>query len=115
MYLLLRWFLNALTLLGITYYVPGIQVNNFYSALIAALVLGLVNAILRPILIFLTLPINVVTLGFFTLVINAFLFWFVGTIVKGFAVADFRAAFIGALIMSVISWLVGSALARQSL
>lgn len=107
MYLLLRWLVNALTLLGIAYYVPGIQVNSFYSALIAALVLGLVNALIRPLIILLTLPINILTLGLFTLVINAFLFWFVATIVKGFTVNNFTAAFWGALIMSVVSWLIG--------
>ena len=113
MYLLTRWLINALTLLGIAYYVPGIQVNNFYSALIAALVLGLVNALIRPILIILTLPINILTLGLFTFVINAVLFYFVSTIVKGFAVADFKAAFFGALIMTIVSWIVSWAFTRR--
>lgn len=107
MYLLIRWLVNALTLLGIAYYVPGIGVDSFYSALIAALVLGLVNALIRPLIILLTLPINILTLGLFTLVINAFLFYFVSTVVKGFTVAGFWPAFVGALIMSVVSWLIG--------
>jgi putative membrane protein len=105
MYLLLRWLINAIAILGIAYYVPGISVSGFYAALIAALVLGIINALLRPILILLTLPVNILTLGLFTLIINAVLFWLTSTIVKGFVVADFKAAFIGALIMWIISWL----------
>ncbi|MCX6743120.1 MAG: phage holin family protein [Candidatus Parcubacteria bacterium] len=105
MYLLLRWLINALAILGIAYYVPGVTVSGIYAALIAALILGIINALLRPILILLTLPVNVLTLGLFTLIINAFLFWFASTIVKGFAVSDFKAAFIGALIMWLVSWI----------
>ncbi len=104
MYLLLRWLINALAILAIAYFVPGVAVSGFYAALIAALILGIVNALLRPILILLTLPVNVITLGLFTLIINAFLFWFASTIVKGFSVADFKAAFFGALIMWLVSW-----------
>lgn len=105
MHLLLRWLINALAILGIAYYVPGISVSSFYAALIAALVLGIINALLRPILIILTLPVNILTLGLFTLVINALLFWLTSSIVKGFTVTDFKAAFIGALIMWLVSWL----------
>jgi putative membrane protein len=105
MYLLLRWLINALAILGIAYYVPGISVSGFYAALIAALVLGIINALLRPILVILTLPVNILTLGLFTLVINALLFWLTSSIVKGFTVVDFKAAFIGALIMWLVSWL----------
>lgn len=108
MYLLLRWLINAATLLGIAYYIPGIHVRGFYAALMAALILGLVNAVIKPIVVFLTLPVNVLTLGLFTFVTNAFLFWFVATVVKGFDVTGFWPAFWGALIMSVVSRLVGS-------
>ena len=107
MYLVARWLVNALTLLGIAYYVPGIHVNSFYAALMAALILGLVNAVIRPILIVLTLPVNILTLGLFTFVINALLFWFTATIVKGFEVAGFWPAFWGALIMTLVSWILG--------
>lgn len=107
MYLLLRWVINAFVLIALTYLIPGIEVSGFYAALIAALVLGLVNAIIRPLVILLTLPLNILTLGLFTLVINGFLFWLVGTIVKGFVVVDFWSAFLGALIMTVVSWVVG--------
>ncbi|HAZ28583.1 MAG TPA: hypothetical protein DCY48_02280 [Candidatus Magasanikbacteria bacterium] len=107
MRLLIRWVLNAATLLALAFYLPGIEVSGWYAALITALVLGLVNAIIRPIILLLTLPITVLTLGLFTLVINAVLFWFVGTVVEGFSVAGFWPAFWGALIMSVVSWIVG--------
>ena len=107
MRLLLRWLINTLALLGIAYYLPGVGVSGFYAALITALILGLVNAIIRPLLVVLTLPINLLTLGLFTLVINAALFWFVSTVVEGFTVAGFWPAFWGALILSVVSWILG--------
>ena len=105
MYLILRWLINALAILGIAYFLPGVGVTGIYAALIAALILGIINALLRPILIILTLPVNILTLGLFTLIINAFLFWFASTIVEGFVVADFKAAFYGALIMWLVSWI----------
>lgn len=107
MRLLFRWLINALTILGIAYYLPGVGVSGFYAALITALILGLVNAIIRPLLVVLTLPINILTLGLFTLVINAVLFWFVATVVEGFTVVGFWPAFWGALILSVVSWILG--------
>jgi len=112
MLLILRWILNALALMAVAYLYPGVEVAGFFPALIAALVLGLVNAIIRPILIVLTLPINILTLGLFTFVINALLFWFVAEIIKGFTVSGFMAALIGSLLYSLItlltSWLVFS-------
>ena len=106
MFLLLRWLISATSLMLVTYLVPGIQIQSFYSALIAALVLGLINSLIKPILILLTLPVNILTLGLFTLVINALLFWFAATIVKGFIVVRFWPAFFGALAMSVVSWIL---------
>lgn len=103
---ILRWIVNALALMGIAYYlVPGIKVESFFAALVAALVLGLINALIKPILVILTLPVNILTLGLFTLVINALLFWLAAQVVKGFSVADFAAAFWGALCLSIASWL----------
>lgn len=104
MKLLLRWLISAVALMLIAYYVPGIRVNGIYAALIAALILGFVNALIRPIAIVLTLPITLVALGLFTLVINALLFWFSASIVKGFYVAGFWSAFWGALCMSIVGW-----------
>ena len=105
MYLILRWLINTVAILLMAYYLPGIAVSGFYAALIAALILGIINAIIRPLIILLTLPVNILTLGLFTFLINAFLFWFASTIVKGFEVADFKAAFLGALIMWLVSWI----------
>lgn len=106
MYILFKWLINALVLLGIAYLVPGIEVKSFYTALILALLLGLVNVFLRPLLIVLTLPLNILTLGLFTFFINAFLFWLLSTVVKGFDVANFWAAFLGALLITLVSWLL---------
>lgn len=109
---IIRWLINALALIGIAYYLPGIGVSGFYAALITALVLGFLNAIIKPIIVLFTLPINILTLGLFTLVINTFLFWFTGTIVKGFVVTGFWPAFYGAIIMAFINWLLSSILKR---
>jgi putative membrane protein len=103
MTLLLVWILNAVTLLIVAYILPGIVVSSFWSAMIAALVLGLINMLVKPILILLTLPITIVTLGLFLLVINALMFWFAGSILKGFQVNGFWWAVGGALFYSVIS------------
>ena len=112
MRLLLRWLISALTLMLVAYYVPGIAVVTFYSALIAALILGLVNAIIRPLVVILTLPVNILTLGLFTLVINALMFWLASSVVKGFYVSGFMAAFWGALIMWLVSWVVNGLLKK---
>ena len=103
MTLLLVWILNAVTLLIVAYILPGIVVSSFWSAMFAALVLGLINMLVKPILILLTLPITIVTLGLFLLVINALMFWFAGSILKGFHVNGFWWAVGGALFYSVIS------------
>lgn len=110
MYLVFRWILNALALMAVAYLVPGIGVDSFWSALIAALVLGLVNALLRPILLILTLPVNILTLGLFTLVINGFLLWLVGTMVKGFTVDGLVPALLGALVLWAVSMLTDALL-----
>ncbi|HUH41269.1 MAG TPA: phage holin family protein [Castellaniella sp.] len=103
MTLLLVWILNAVALLVVAYILPGITVASFGSALIAALVLGLLNTLVKPVLILLTLPITVVTLGLFLLVLNALVFWFAGSILKGFQVDGFWWAMLGALIFSIVS------------
>lgn len=110
MHLFLRWIANAAALLLVAYAVPGVKVDSFYSAMVVALALGVLNALVRPILIFLTLPITLLTLGVFTLVVNALLFWFVSTLVKGFHVSGFGAAFWGALVLWAISWITNALL-----
>lgn len=95
--------LTTLVLLVVAEYVPGISVEGFYPALIAAIVLGLLNLIVKPILFVLTLPITVLTLGLFMFVINASLFWFAATFIDGFSVATFWHALLGSLIVSAAS------------
>lgn len=112
MNLILRWLLNALTLILIAYIVPGVGITGFYAALITALILGLINALVRPVLLFLTLPINILTLGLFTFVINALLFWFAASIVKGFEVDGFIPAFIGAFLLTLVNWLTSGMRSR---
>lgn len=100
---ILRWVVNAVLLMLIPYVVPGIQVKDFGTALVAALVLAFVNALIKPVLILLTLPINVLTLGLFILVINGLMFWLVSAIVKGFVISGFWPAFFAALVFSIFS------------
>lgn len=103
MQLLVIWILNALALLTVAYVLPGIVVDGIGYALIAALILGLINTLLRPLLILLTLPVTVVTLGLFILVINGLLFWFAGSVLKGFEVSGFWTGVAGALLYSIFS------------
>jgi putative membrane protein len=110
MTLILVWILNAVALLVVAYLLPGITVASFGSALIAALVLGLLNMLVKPVLVLLTLPITIVTLGLFLIVLNALLFWFTGSILKGFQVNGFWWAVIGAILYSIISYLLSSLL-----
>lgn len=106
MKLLLLWLINAVSLLAVAYLMPSIVISNFSAALIAALVLGLLNTVIRPIFIFLTLPVTMLTLGLFILVINGLLFWFAGSFINGFIVHGFWAGLWGAMVYSVISWVL---------
>ena len=103
MTLLLVWILNAVALLVVAYVLPGVVVASFGSAMLAALVLGLINMLVKPVLILLTLPITVVTLGLFLLVLNALMFWMAGSMLKGFQVNGFWWAVGGAILYSLIS------------
>lgn len=108
MKLLLVWLLNALALLAVAYFVPDIHVAGFAAALVAALVIGLVNMLIKPILVLLTLPITILTLGLFIFVINGVLFYGVGHWLQGFEVKTLTAGIIGALVYSVLSWLLSA-------
>lgn len=108
MHLLLRWIISAAALFLVTYVVPGVTVESPWNALMAALIIGLINAFIRPILLLLTLPVNLLTLGLFTLVVNALLFWLASTIVEGFTVDGVVAAFLGALAYWLIAWIGNS-------
>jgi len=99
----IRWVLNGIALLVTSAIIGGIEVKGFLAALFAALVLGIVNAIIRPVIIFLTLPLNLLTLGLFTLVINGLMLKITSTVVNGFDVHGFWAATIGAILLALIS------------
>jgi putative membrane protein len=110
MHFLIRVIVNAVALIVVAYFLPGVSVTGFVGALVAAFVLGIVNAILRPILILLTLPIQIVTLGLFTFVINGVLFYWVGHMGLGLVVDGFWPAFWGAIVLGIVSFLLSSLL-----
>ena len=112
MRLLISWLINAVALFALPYLMKTVYVEDFSVALIAALVLGLVNALIRPVLVLLTLPVTLVTLGLFIFVLNGLLFWAVANFVSGFYVAGFWPAMIGALLYSLISWALSSLLLK---
>lgn len=112
MKLLFKWLLSAAALLLVAYLYQGVEVRSFTAALIAAFVIGLLNAVVRPVLVLLTLPVTLLTLGLFLFVINALMFWAAASVLDGFHVRDFTAALIGSLIYSVIGMVVESALER---
>jgi putative membrane protein len=110
MRLLLVWIINAAALFLLQYVFPWVSVGSFKAALIAALVLGLINTLIRPVLVILTLPVTLLTLGLFIFVINGLLFWWVGSFVEGFHVGGFWSGVFGAIVYSLISWLLASLL-----
>lgn len=110
MKLVLRWLLSASALLLVAHVYSGVVVTSFISALIAAAVIGLLNLVVRPVLVILTLPVTVLTLGLFMFVINALLFWAAAGMLEGFDVRGFGAALVGSLAYSVIGLVIESAL-----
>ncbi|KLN54676.1 phage holin family protein [Variovorax paradoxus] len=110
MRIIIKWLLSAVALLAVAYLYSGVQVNSFGSALIAAAVIGLLNMIVRPVLVVLTLPVTIVTLGLFLFVINALLFWAASGLLSGFHVSGFVAALIGSLIYSLLGLVIEAAL-----
>ena len=110
MRLLLTWIINAAALMALPYLMHSVTVDSIGAALIAALVLGLVNTLIRPVLVLLTLPVTFVSLGLFILVINGFLFWVVAQMIGGFHVAGFLSAMLAAILYSVISWALSTLL-----
>lgn len=103
MSILLRWFINALALLAIPYFMKSVHVDSLITALVAALVLGFLNTLIRPILLLLTLPITLLTLGLFALVINGLMFWLAAEFIQGFSVTSFGSAFLAALLFSIVT------------
>ena len=114
MRLILLWVLNAVALLCVAYLMPSIHVASFGSAMLAALLLGLVNAVVRPLLLLLTLPVTLLTLGLFIFVINGLMFWLASSLLEGFAVGGFWPAVFGALVYSIVSWALTSLLVQAN-
>jgi putative membrane protein len=112
MKLLTKWLLSAAALLAVAYLYSGVEIKSYSAALIAAVLIGLFNTILRPILVILTLPVTVLSLGLFLFVINALMFWSAAGLLNGFNVTGFGAALIGSLIYSVMGIVIDSALQR---
>ncbi|MEY2952840.1 MAG: hypothetical protein RLZZ401_927 [Pseudomonadota bacterium] len=112
MKLFVKWLLLACSLLALAHLYPGVQVQSFGAALGAALVIGLFNVVLRPILVLLTLPVTLLSLGLFLFVINALLFWAAASLLDGFAVNSFGAALVGSLVYSTMGMVIDSALER---
>lgn len=112
--LLLKWIVSTLAFLALPYIVAGISVASFWTALVLALLWGLVGITIKPILLLLTLPLNLLTFGIFTFIINGFLLWLLGGVVKGFVVDGFWIAVLGALVLSVIHTLTHWVLQRNS-
>ena len=113
MRILAIWIINALALLALPYVVSSIHVASFGTAMIVALVLGLINAVLRPLLVLLTLPVTLLTLGLFIFVINALLFQLAGNLVNGFNVGGFWSALFGSVVYSLISWALSALFLKQ--
>ena len=112
MRILLVWLINAVALIALPYLMSSIQVDSFATALIAALVLGLINTFIRPLLVLLTLPATLLTLGLFIFVINGLLFWLAGSFIEGFHVGGFWSGVGGAILYSIISWALSALFLR---
>ncbi len=110
--LVLRWLVLTVAILAASYLIEGIHVAGFFSAFFAAAVLGVLNAFLRPVLILLTLPVNVLTFGLFTFIINAVLLLMVSGVISGFEVRGFWTAVFGSLVVSIVSWLLNVFIGR---
>ena len=110
--LLAKWLLSASALLFVAYVYSGVEVTNYTSALIAVVVIGLLNAVVRPVLVVLTLPVTVLTLGLFLFVINAVVFWAAAAVLDGFQVRGFVGALVGSLLYTAIGMVIESALER---
>lgn len=111
--IILKWFVLSGAIMVAAYLVEGIEVGGFWSAFLTAAILGILNVFLRPVLLILTLPINILTLGLFTFVINALLLMMASGVIAGFNVRGFWPAVGGALIVSIVNWLISTALQRR--
>lgn len=105
MKILLHWLILTIAILAVSYLVPGIAVAGILTAVIVAACLGFINLVIKPVISLLTLPINLLTLGLFSLVINGLIFWALTIVVPGFTIATFKAALIGSVVVALINWL----------
>ncbi len=105
MKILAHWLIITLAVLAVPYVVDGIHVDTLLTAVIVGAVLGFINLIVKPVVKILTLPINILTLGLFSVILNGLFFWFVATLIDGFNIDNFMAAIIGAFIVSILSWI----------
>ncbi len=115
MFIVFRWLILTGSIILASYLLDGIAVAGFWSAFFAAAILGVINTLLKPLLLLLTLPINIMTLGLFTFVINAVLLSLVSVIVPGFEVRGFGAAFLGALVITITNWFVNMLTRREQI
>ena len=106
MMLFLRWLLFALAIMFVAWVVPGIEVAGFWSAVLVTIIMALINIFIKPLILFITLPINILTLGIFTFVINALLFMLAGYVVPGFEIEGFWAALLGSIILSILGVMI---------
>ncbi|MCD6025772.1 MAG: phage holin family protein [Solimicrobium sp.] len=113
MRLLVIWLINALALLALPYLMNSVRIDSFATALLVAVILGFVNTILRPILILLTFPVTVITMGLFIFILNGLLFWMVGSMFSSFHVAGFWSAVFAAMLYSVISWALSTLILKD--
>ncbi|OEU75051.1 MAG: hypothetical protein BA869_09665 [Desulfuromonadales bacterium C00003107] len=111
--LFVRWLMLTVAIMAAAYLLPGIEVKGVFSAFFAAAILGILNALLRPLLLLLTLPLNILTLGLFTFVINALMLMMASGIISGFHIAGFWSAIFGSLVIGVVSWLLTSMINDQ--
>jgi len=109
MKLILKWLLSAAALLSVAYIYDGVELRGYQAALIAAFVIGLLNTFVKPLLVILTLPVTVITVGLFLFVINALMFWGAASLLDGFNVTGFTAALIGSVLYSILSYLINTA------
>lgn len=103
---IIHWLISAVALLVVAYFLSGVIIDSFFTAIVAALVLGIANAIIRPIILIITLPINIITLGIFTLIINALMLWLVHLFIPGFTIVNFTTAIWAGIIYCAINWML---------
>ncbi|HOF56924.1 MAG TPA: phage holin family protein [Syntrophorhabdaceae bacterium] len=113
MLLLIKWFIMTLSVMVASYIIPGVNVKGFFTAMWVALFIGIVNVLVKPFLIFITLPINILTLGLFTFVINALLIMLASSVIKGFEVKGFWIAMLFSVVLSVINFIFGHVLGAK--